>query len=304
MLQMNALLRLAVFLLLPAVALASGQEDSNVPPPADDMVVAERGGVLVTVGQMRAKIRTALPPNKRQGYFSSGDRVGALIDNLLATRQIADVAKANGLDRDPELLAEIEEYTLDLLARRQIARHLDSLEEPDTETLARERYQVNKQDYLVPATRDVRHILITLEGREESEAKAIADKARALLLDGSDFDEVRKQYSEDPDVRHKGWVRGVGFENFESAFTDAVMKLKDIGDISEPVRTSYGYHVIRLEKDNPEHTRSFDEVKDQLVSQVKSEIRAAARSAYMDSFTSESLKLHEDAMKLLPSVEP
>lgn len=309
-LKMKVLLPLVLVSLFPVAGWAAEQDEpaeaaaESVLTLSDDMVVAERGGAAVTVGQLRAKVRTALPAGKRRGYFSDGERVGGLVDSLLATRQIAAVAKANGLDRDPELLAEIEEYTLDLLARRQLAQHLDSLEEPDAETLARERYQVNKDDYRVPATKDVRHILIAVEDRTEGEALERAEEVRSLLLSGSDFDEVRKEYSDDPDVRHKGWVRGVGFENYEQAFTETVLGLSEIGDISEPVRTPYGYHVIRLEKDNPERIRPFDEVKDELVSKILTEFRTAARSAYMDSFISEPMKLHDEVIKFLPSVEP
>ena len=284
------------------VAIDAKQESSE--PLPDSAIVAERGGEVLTLGGMRAKLRTALPAEKRRGFFADGARVAPLIDELLATRQIATVARQNGLDKDPQLRAEVEAYELDLLARRQIAAHMAALEEPDYTVLARERYVANKASYALPELRDVRHILIRLpsEGRTDEDAEAIAKKVNDLLLAGSDFDEVFEEYSEDSSKALKGWVRDIRHESeLDPAFAHAAFSLKALGEVSKPVRSAFGYHVIRLEAITPSRARSFDEVKEGIVKEIRTESRLAARTAYVNSFTSQPLKLNDETMKQLPT---
>lgn len=279
--------------------------DAPVVELPDDAVVAERGGATLTVGAMRAKLRAALPPEAREGFFADGARVATLIDGLLGTRQIAEEARRNGLDQNPEIRTEIEEYVNDLLARRQIAQHLESLDEPDFSLLARERYLANKSEYIQPETRDARHILILTEGRTEAEAKEIAEKVHQLLVQGEDFIEVLQEYSEDPAASHAGRVPGVRVGgNFDPAFTEAVFALEKVEDISGPVLTGFGYHVIRLDRIIEARHRSFDEVEEELVSKIRYEHRMAARQHYIDTFTSQPLNLKEETMTKLPFAEP
>lgn len=298
----------AMFLLVISNSFAQAVPDASTSsqPLPDSAVVAERGGAVLTVGDMRAKLRTALPADKRRGFFTDGARVAAMVDDLLGTRQIAAAARQNGLDKDPELRAEVEAYELELLARREILRYLASRDEPNYEILARERYLANKASYAAPEMRDVRHILIRMpvEGRTEQEAMAIAAKAYDLLEAGGNFDEVYDEYAEDSNVDLKGWVRDVSFNSgLDPAFAEVAFSLQASGEISKPVRSSFGYHIIQLEVIKPGHDRSYDDVKDQLVDEIRRETRMAARTHYVESFTSQPLKLDEETVKQLPTQE-
>ena len=297
----------AVLLLSLSSAFAQSVQGEEKPQPLpDSALVAERGGAVLTLGDMRAKLRTALPTEKRRGFFTDGARVAPLIDDLLATRQIAAVARENGLDKDAQLRAEVEAYELDLLARSQIAAHMAALEEPDYAILARERYLTNKEGYALPEVRDVRHILIRVpaEGRSEQDAKAIADKVQGLLEAGGDFDEVFEEYAEDSREELKGWVRDIRYEDeLDPAFADMAFSLETLGEVSKPVLSTFGYHVIRLEAVTPSRTRSYDEVKDEIIGEIRREYRMAARAAYVGSFTSQALKLNDETMKQLPTQE-
>lgn len=306
----QALIAGAALLLVFSSSFAQLAPDAGVPattaPLPDSAVLAERGGQVLTMGDMRAKLRNALPADKRRGFFSDGGRVAPLIDDLLGTRQVAAVARQNGLDKDPEIRAEVEMFELELLSRRQIQRHMAQLEEPDYEVLARERYLANRASYALPELRDVRHILIRLpaEGRSDHDALALAEKAREQLLAGADFDAVYDEYAEDSNTELKGWVRDASYEGrLDPAFSEVAFRLKDAGDVSEAVRTSFGYHVIRLEEIKSGRERSYDEVKDELVATIRSEFRMAARTTYVESFTSQPLKFNEENMQQLPTQE-
>lgn len=281
---------------------AQSQETERLP---DAAIVAERGGATLTVGDLRAKIRLSLIKDKRAGFFADGDRVARLVEDQLTTRQLAAAAKENGLDKDPQLQAEIESYIRGVLARRQIEQHLERVELPDADLLAKERYQANKADFMVPAARDVRHILILTSDKSDEEAKVIADKAYALLQSGEDFDKVLDEYSEDPAIAHNGWVRGVRDDgSFEAEFTAAAIALQNPGDFSSPVKSAFGYHIIRLQQVIPERQKPYDEVKDELIANIQREQLAAAREAYLESFKVLPVQFNDETMKRLPTAEP
>lgn len=271
---------------------------------ADDAIIAERGGETLTVGDLRAKVRLSLPQGKREGFFADGDRVARLVEDQLTTRQLAAQARKNGLDKDPQLQAEIESYIRGVLARRQIERHLDSVVLPDAELLARERYLASKSDFVIPASRDVRHILILTEQRSDEEALALAQKAYDRLKAGEDFDAVLDDMSEDPAISHKGWVRNVRQGGaYDADFIATAFDLAKPGDFSAPVKTPFGYHVILLVRETPEHQQTFDEAKPELIKAIEREQRAAARESYLESFKVLPVEFHEENIKRLPEVE-
>ncbi|MCX7557052.1 peptidylprolyl isomerase [Xanthomonadaceae bacterium JHOS43] len=285
---------------------AFSSETTEQPTPLEDeAVVAERGGVAITVGDMRTKIRVGLSGDARKNFFADPKKVSGLINELLVTRQIAEEARKTGFDKDPEIEAEVRRYAEELVARRFVSNYLDGLDEPDYELLAQERYIGRKEEFSTPVTRNVRHILVLVD-REKSleEAKAIADKAHEALVGGADFDDVFREYSDDPNKELNGWVRGVDKKKFEPAFAETVFEMKEEGEISEPVLTAYGYHIIRYEGEVPGHTPAFEEVKDQILAQIRTEFRTGAREAYIDRFLSLPLELNDDTMTKLPTAEP
>jgi len=293
--------KLLVAMTALAVCGFAGAQELDI--PKDDDVVAERGGVPVTVGQLLAKLRIGGPKQARKGYFADGNKTATLIDGQLLTHQIAAEARANGLDKDPQIQREIEAEIAELLSRRQIERHMESLQEPNFEELARERYIAKKAEYIQEETADVRHILILTSDKTEEEAKAKADKAYAQLKDGVNFDAIWMEYSEDPNRAANGWVRKVSREGFDMAFVDATEKLQNIGDISEPVKSQFGYHIIRLEKRTPARQRTFDEMKVALIDQARQEFRMAARDAYLASFSVKPLTVNEEVVQKLHNIE-
>ena len=275
-------------------------QELQIPP--DDTVVAERGGIPVTVGELRAKLRASSPKQARDGYFSDANKTGVLIDGQLLTRQLVAEARANGLDKEPAIQQEIDNEVAEFLSRRQIERHLASLQSPDFEVLARERYIANKAEFVQPAFADVRHILILTSDKPKEEALAKAEKVHELLKAGGDFDAIQTEYSEDPNKADQGWVRKVTWKGFDPAFVDATVKLQNVGDISEPVLSQFGYHIIRLERFTPARQKTFDEMKQVIMDQARSEFRAASRDAYLASFSAKPLKLHDKVIQKLPNI--
>lgn len=293
-------------LLLGMLAISPVFAADEAPLVPDSAIVAERGGASLTVGEMRTRLRMNAPDEYRRTFFADGEKVARMIDGMLLNRQLAAKARAEGLDQDPEFLAELDEYVIEKLARRRVARYLDTLPQADTETLAHERYLANKTNYVLPERRDVRQILITLDKHSDDEARTLAQRVHDLLVRGEDFDTTLDQYSEDPEVAINGWVRGIraSKSGYDPAFTEAVFALSQPGDISVPVKTVFGYHVIRLQEIIPARLRTYDEVKGDLLEAVDKELRDKAREAYLEEFIGQPLHLNDETMTQLPTATP
>ena len=144
-----------------------------------------------------------------------------------------------------------------------------------SESQLRERYEKAKDSYIEPERRQARHILIAAE-KSSDEAKAKA-QAEALLLQitaGKDFAELAKANSKDagsaPQGGDLGWAdRTV----YVPAFADALFSMKE-GEVSKPVKTQFGYHLIKLEGIQAGKSKSFEDVKAELEVAMRRDLAA------------------------------
>jgi peptidyl-prolyl cis-trans isomerase D len=129
-------------------------------------------------------------------------------------------------------------------------------------------YQKNIQDYQVPNRVHPEHILLMTVGKTDAEVAEIKKKAEDILAQtkkkGTNFEDLAKKYSEDPGSKAKGgdlgWiVQGQTVPEFEKAAFSLPK-----GDISDLIRTQYGFHIIKVLDRETAHTKPFDEVKDSI----------------------------------------
>ena len=132
-------------------------------------------------------------------------------------------------------------------------------------------YQQNINRYSIPEQRSARHILIkTTEGDSEdmlSEKRTQAEQILELARSGEDFAELAKQYSEGPTGPRGGDLGAFAQGRMVKPFDDAAFALNE-GEISDIVETQFGFHVIKLEKIEPAHIKTMEEVKDEIASQL------------------------------------
>ncbi len=136
---------------------------------------------------------------------------------------------------------------------------------PPTEEEAREYYEANREDMVTPERVGARHILIRItDDRPQEEAQ---EKAREVYEkvaeDPSMFSDYAEEYSEGPSAQAGGDLGYFARGEMVSEFEDVAFGL-DVGDISEPFMTRFGYHIVRVTGREGSERRTYSEVRDRL----------------------------------------
>ena len=121
---------------------------------------------------------------------------------------------------------------------------------------------------------EVSHIMLRASGKDESAVREQMFKIHEQALAGVAWDELCKQFSEDTGTKDAGgMIRPFGIRGMASVpeFEEAAFGLTDVGDISDPVKTAYGWHILRLERKIP--LPAFDALQPSLKSRVSRDQR-------------------------------
>lgn len=238
-----------------------------------DTVLIEGPEVNLTASDMEKAI-LSIPEPIRVNLVKVPKKLQELMDSTYLTKTVAHRAKQHGLAENPQTAAELWNSDLNILA----AAEIDAFTEKsmggsgDFELLAEERYLVDREDYRTEEILVASHILIKPANTgTEQEALTEAERIRAELVSGKlSFEEAAKQYSADKGSAIKGGALGsFGKGKMVKPFEDAAFSIEKEGDISEPVKTSFGYHLIRLDDRSPSRLRSFEEVKGDIIKKLR-----------------------------------
>ena len=273
---------------------------------AGDEVLAENTQVKLT----RADYETDLlrvPPEMRAEFAASPKRLTVLLNNLLLDKTLAKEARDAGLDRDPEvarrLALEVDRfYAQAMIGKidRDAAAEFDA-KYNDFLAKARETYLINKSKYMTDEQISASHILFETGKRGDAAALALAKEARAKILAGADFNALAKQVSEDPTAKENGGQVGwFVFEKMDPAFSKAAFDLKKVGDISEPVQSSFGWHIIRLDGRRPAQQMPFEQASKSIMNDLKQRYVKDARDARLDAISKDpNMKVNQAAIDAL-----
>ena len=162
-------------------------------------------------------------------------------------------------------------------------------------------YEANKSQWVAPEQRDASHILLSLDSdASDSEAEEKENEALALidrLNTGESFEDLAREFSDDTGSAENGGSLGEFGEGvMVPPFEEAVFSMAE-GELSAPVRSDFGIHIIRLNKIIAERGKPFDEVKDEVEDLFRSE---AAETKYFEV----SEQLQNAAYENSDSLEP
>jgi peptidyl-prolyl cis-trans isomerase D len=130
-----------------------------------------------------------------------------------------------------------------------------------------EYYEEHPAEFQNPKTVEARHILIKVgqdaAGEEAAKAKEKIEDVLKKAREGQDFAELAKQYSEGPSKDKGGYLGSFKREAMVKPFTDKAFSMQ-AGEVSDPVRTRFGWHIIKVEKVNEATVSTLADAKDQI----------------------------------------
>lgn len=193
-------------------------------------------------------------------------------------------AQKDGEVKQDEIDAYYKAHPADFMVPERVAIEYVELnataipfdETPDDSVL-KDRYEKEKNRFVTAEQREASHILIKVAGKggpdEQKAALAKAEDVEKQLKDGKDFATLARQYSDDLGSKNQGgelgWLdKGITEEAFESALFGLAK-----GEVSKPVLGSEGYHIIKLVDLRPGKTRSFEEVRTELLKEYQNSER-------------------------------
>ena len=143
--------------------------------------------------------------------------------------------------------------------------YIDKSEVKDDEIL--DYYNEHIDDFITEKTVKVRHILIkTDKNNSLKKSKEIQKKANVIYKkakSGFDFEKLAKTDSEGPSANNGGDLKPFKKNEMVKPFADKAFSMKP-GEISKPVKTMFGWHIIKVEKINKKHTKSFEDAKKEI----------------------------------------
>jgi peptidyl-prolyl cis-trans isomerase C len=213
---------------------------------ADDKAAALVNGIAIPQARVDLRVKAAA----QQGQPDTPEVRKAIREDLINLEIISQTAVKNGLDKQTEIAQQLELARQSVLAGSFVQDYAKN--HPIADDVLKQEYEalkkrVGNKEYKLS------HILV----ETEDEAKQVA----AELKKGAKFSKVAKSKSKDPGSKDNGGDLGWAVpSNFVQPFGEAVLTLSK-GQVSAPVQTQYGWHVIKLEDTRELKVPAFDEVK-------------------------------------------
>ena len=226
-------------------------------------ILAKVNGMAITSSDIDKEL-AAMGPNGQQ--YNTPEGREALLEQLINKKLfLADAAK-NLYEYDAVFKAELQKIKEDLLANFAITKAVENVKVTDEE--AKKFYDENKASLLSGETVSASHILVDSE-----------DKANEILKDIKEnkisFEDAAKKYSSCPSSQKGGSLGEFGRGQMVPEFDTAVFSM-EVGEISNPVKTQFGYHLIKLDAKNEAKEIAFEEIKEQIKARLLNDKQRAA----------------------------
>lgn len=267
---------------------------------AKDSWLVEEGKLRLGVQELEQVIEHNVPEQERQLWLNDRAKYNNLVTEYFMLKQLEQEGLHMGLDQEPAMRSKLELERLRTLANEVMRRKLDAQPEPDFEQAARETYEINRSSFRSQDEVHARHILVAVnDARSDEQARARALEARQKLVEQPDsFTALVTEYSDDPGaVQNKGDLGFFAAGRMVKPFATAAFALQQ-DEISQPVRSEFGYHVIQLLDKRAGRQLEFADVRDRLVSQERAAFKKRQREDLI-----QHIQLREGVEYNLPAVD-
>jgi peptidyl-prolyl cis-trans isomerase C len=244
-----------------AVAAAAQGKAEKAPKKAAAKEAASASGKVVVNGVTipQSRIEAMNRELTAQGQPATPERERAVKEELVNREVLVQEAQRRGLDKNRDVAAQMEMARQAVLVRALFEQEVKN--NPITDAQLQQQYDAFKASMGTNEYK-VRHILVD----KEEDAKAIIDQ----LNKGGDFAAIAKEKSKDPGSKDNGGDLDWGpAARYVKPFADAVTSLQKGQTTATPVKTDFGYHVIRLEDVRPLQVPPFNEMKQQFMQRAQ-----------------------------------
>ncbi|MCB2180874.1 MAG: peptidylprolyl isomerase [Desulfobulbaceae bacterium] len=220
---------------------------------SNDLIIASVNNVNITSSQLD-NVVAAYKEKAKKADVSEKEKK-ALMQSLIQRQVFLQQDDVEALRNNEEVVKKTKEYENNLIIRHflqnQIGKQIHV-----TEGEIKAYYKENLENFIIPARVVARHIL--LKTHED------AEKVMVKLKAGEDFGQMARQFSIDLPMALEGGQMGIIEKGKSLPELEKVLFSLKENEISEIVKTKFGYHIITVDKITPETTRSLDQVNSQI----------------------------------------
>jgi len=255
--------------------------------------LAKVGNVKITQADLEREMKN-LPEFARKIFGGSGGKE-RFLDELIKKELLYQEALKKGLDKDAEYLKRVEDFKKITLISKLLEKEMETRAKVSEQDV-KDYYEKNRGNFA--SVRQIRasHILV----KTEEEARKILER----LKKGEDFAKIAKKSSVDPGSAKNGGDLGF-FSSGQMVpeFEATAVRLKP-GEISEPVKTKFGYHIIKVTDKKMGKPLEFEKVKDFVSQRLSAEKQKGVFDSYIGELKKKyTVEINKEAVSKLSSGE-
>lgn len=259
------------------------------------------GEVEVDQSDVTSYAQLRFSEQQRNNLLRDEGGIRDVVASIFVTRRVATNMRQGGLDEEAAWAQQfMGERGLFLLKLNRVMQAAAT--DANLESLAREYYRANPDKFSRPEQVRASHILVSTEDRTDEEALALTEQILSdLEADPGRFEALVEEYSDDPSAEsNNGNLGFFSRGRMVKPFEEAAFGLDKPGELTGPIKTQFGYHIIRLEKRRAESKQPFEVVKAKLMEQERKKVENRAREAYLSRIRSaENIQSNEEAIESL-----
>lgn len=238
----------------------------------ENNVLARVNGVEITQEHLEQTLMRY--PQERQSYLNTDLGRKQLLEQIISFELMYNYGKEIGLDKDAQYLAQVEVMKKEILIQSAINNALSKIGISEEEIT--KYYNDNKDMFMDQESVRAKHILVETIEECEQIAKEISE--------GLSFEEAAERFSSCPSGANGGdlgaFTRGRMVPEFEKAAFEL-----NIGEISGPVQTQFGYHLIKVEEKKSASVKPLEEVKNSVANTLLQEKQSSKYAELVEELT-------------------
>lgn len=260
--------------------LPSEENTKTTLPP--ETILSSFNGQTITLGEFN-QLWDQIPENYKLQLTKRN-----VLDQIISEKLLIQEAKNRSLEQDKDVLEQIKKTTEQILVQSLIEKEIiGKVKVDDQEALT--YYEENKDNFITKEQVYLYNILV----ETEEVAQDILEKLKA----GGDFIELAKEKSTGPSAAQGGDLGYVSKGELIPEIENVIFAL-EIGNISDIIKSEYGFHILKVTDKKPEVLKTFEEVKEEIVQTLLSTKQKEAFDNLLEEIKSQvTIEINEEALK-------